>query len=217
MEDCLDSSPETSKGSTSFTENCHEDQCQIDGDTSSGKDTGSNEPWSSYDGHPRDELCSPHCGHYRIPARKTFDHIKDKELRKKLKNRESAQAARDRKKAKMIYLEARVSELAERNRYLQAKNENLLKYIMHIKARTGLMHEDSEEEMALYKSHYHTNTSIIEGNRNLMMNEYNGLSYDNGRIEHDSYTGGAIQSEGGNRLGMDLRNTSSYQHNYTQQ
>lgn len=216
MEDCLDSSPETSKGN-SFTENCHDDQCQLDGEAPNSNDTGSNQPWSSYENYSADDMSLPHYGHYQIPPRKTFDHIKDKELRKKLKNRESAQAARDRKKAKMIFLEARVSELAERNRYLQAKNENLLKYIMHIKARAGILHEDSEEEMAIYKTQYHTNTSMMEGNRNLAMNEYNGLPYSNGAIDQDTYPGGTMQSEGGNRLGMDLRNTSSYQHGYSQQ
>ncbi|XP_039260047.2 uncharacterized protein LOC120336433 [Styela clava] len=68
----------------------------------------------------------------QVPPRKTYDHIQDKELRKKMKNRESAQAARDRKKAKMVFLENKVSELLERNRYLEHENENLRKWIQKV-------------------------------------------------------------------------------------
>ena len=57
--------------------------------------------------------------------RKSYDNITDKELRKKLKNRESAQAARDRKKAKMLSLERQVSELHERYRMVESENQEL--------------------------------------------------------------------------------------------
>ena len=57
--------------------------------------------------------------------RKSYDHIGDRELRKKLKNRESAQAARDRKKAKMLALERQLSDMAERNKLLENENREL--------------------------------------------------------------------------------------------
>jgi len=57
--------------------------------------------------------------------RKNFDHINDRELRKKLKNRESAQIARERAKAKMIQLERLVAELTETNRMLEFENHRL--------------------------------------------------------------------------------------------
>lgn len=57
--------------------------------------------------------------------RKNFDHINDRELRKKLKNRESAQIARERAKAKMIQLERMVAELSEANRILEFENHRL--------------------------------------------------------------------------------------------
>jgi hypothetical protein len=63
---------------------------------------------------------------YDYPVkRKNFDHINDRELRKKLKNRESAQIARERAKAKMIQLERMVAELSEANRILEFENHRL--------------------------------------------------------------------------------------------
>jgi len=60
-----------------------------------------------------------------VTNRKSYDHIGDRELRKKLKNRESAQAARDRKKAKMLALERQLSDMAERNKLLENENREL--------------------------------------------------------------------------------------------
>ena len=62
---------------------------------------------------------------YYPVKRKNFDHIGDRELRKKLKNRESAQIARERAKAKMIQLERMVAELSEANRILEFENHRL--------------------------------------------------------------------------------------------
>jgi len=62
---------------------------------------------------------------YYPVKRKNFDHINDRELRKKLKNRESAQIARERAKAKMIQLERMVAELSEANRILEFENHRL--------------------------------------------------------------------------------------------
>lgn len=46
----------------------------------------------------------------------------DKEMKKKLRNRESALAARERKKQKMLELERRVSELGRENNELKVEN-----------------------------------------------------------------------------------------------
>lgn len=67
-------------------------------------------------------------------SRKSYDNISDKELRKKLKNRESAQAARDRKKAKMLSLERQVSELHERYRLVESENQELRVRIQRMEA-----------------------------------------------------------------------------------
>ena len=66
--------------------------------------------------------------------RKSYDNITDKELRKKLKNRESAQAARDRKKAKMLSLERQVNELHERYRMVESENQELRIRIQRMEA-----------------------------------------------------------------------------------
>ena len=66
--------------------------------------------------------------------KKSYDSIVDKELRKKLKNRESAQAARDRKKAKMLSLERQVSELHERYRLVENENQELRIRIQRMEA-----------------------------------------------------------------------------------
>lgn len=49
----------------------------------------------------------------------------DKELRKKLRNRQSALAARERKKARMLELEKKVSELQQANKNLEEENSKL--------------------------------------------------------------------------------------------
>jgi hypothetical protein len=69
-----------------------------------------------------------------ITNRKSYDHITDRELRKKLKNRESAQAARDRKKAKMLTLERQLSDMAERNKLLENENRELRGRIQRMEA-----------------------------------------------------------------------------------
>ncbi|XP_018668268.2 transcription factor protein [Ciona intestinalis] len=68
--------------------------------------------------------------------RKSFEHVTDKELRKKLKNRESAQAARDRKKAKMLSLERQISELLERNRIVETENQELRSRIQRMESES---------------------------------------------------------------------------------
>jgi hypothetical protein len=69
-----------------------------------------------------------------VTNRKSYDHINDRELRKKLKNRESAQAARDRKKAKMLALERQLSDMAERNKILENENRELRGRLQRIEA-----------------------------------------------------------------------------------
>lgn len=63
-----------------------------------------------------------------------LNEIADKELRKKLRNRQSALAARERKKARMLQLENQVSELQtnyrrieDENQFLRARLENVKK------------------------------------------------------------------------------------------
>nr|CAB3267780.1 xBPc X box binding protein [Phallusia mammillata] len=51
--------------------------------------------------------------------------VEDKELRKKLRNRQSALAARERKKARMLELERQVAELQEMNRRTEDENQYL--------------------------------------------------------------------------------------------
>jgi len=51
--------------------------------------------------------------------------IEDKELRKKLRNRQSALAARERKKARMLELERQVLELQESHKRLEHENHFL--------------------------------------------------------------------------------------------
>ena len=58
----------------------------------------------------------------------------DKEMKKKLRNRESALAARERKKQKMLELERRVNELGRENNDLKNENSALrgtLSTVMH--------------------------------------------------------------------------------------
>lgn len=69
-----------------------------------------------------------------ITNRKSYDHITDRELRKKLKNRESAQAARDRKKAKMMALERQLGDMAERNKFLESENRDLKGRLQRLEA-----------------------------------------------------------------------------------
>uniref|UniRef100_H2YQD5 X-box-binding protein 1 n=1 Tax=Ciona savignyi TaxID=51511 RepID=H2YQD5_CIOSA len=68
--------------------------------------------------------------------RKSFEHVTDKELRKKLKNRESAQAARDRKKAKMLSLERQIAELLDRNRIVEAENQELRSRVQRMESES---------------------------------------------------------------------------------
>lgn len=69
-----------------------------------------------------------------ITNRKSYDHIIDRELRKKLKNRESAQAARDRKKAKMMALERQLGDMADRNKFLENENRELKSRLQRVEA-----------------------------------------------------------------------------------
>jgi len=66
--------------------------------------------------------------------RKSYEHVTDKELRKKLKNRESAQAARDRKKAKMLNLERQIADLLERNVMVENENRKLRARIQQLES-----------------------------------------------------------------------------------
>lgn len=72
--------------------------------------------------------------YFNFSLRKSYDHITDRELRKKLKNRESAQAARDRKKAKMMALERQLGDMAERNKFLENENRDLKGRLQRVEA-----------------------------------------------------------------------------------
>uniref|UniRef100_H2YU00 X-box-binding protein 1 n=1 Tax=Ciona savignyi TaxID=51511 RepID=H2YU00_CIOSA len=70
---------------------------------------------------PKPEHISPEGMQENIP----LSAIEDKELRKKLRNRQSALAARERKKARMMELEKQVAELQETNRRMEDENQHL--------------------------------------------------------------------------------------------
>ena len=70
--------------------------------------------------------------HENIP----LSAIEDKELRKKLRNRQSALAARERKKARMMELERQVSELQEAQKLLENENHFLRAQIKIIQQKT---------------------------------------------------------------------------------
>jgi len=79
--------------------------------------------------------------------------IEDKELRKKLRNRQSALAARERKKARMMELERQVAELQEINRRIDEDNQHLrarLDTVMRKCADAGLQLDSDQEFMKTY-------------------------------------------------------------------
>lgn len=111
-----------------------------------------------------------------IPPRKSYDHVKNKELRKKLKNRESAQAARDRKKAKMVFLEKQVTELIERNRYLQSENIELRQRIHILETEPFQnMNRDDANPVRLQFHHDASGMQYAGQENNLMYPQANNL------------------------------------------
>nr|NP_001071850.1 transcription factor protein [Ciona intestinalis]BAE06757.1 transcription factor protein [Ciona intestinalis] len=66
-----------------------------------------------------------HASSGRMQENIPLSAIEDKELRKKLRNRQSALAARERKKARMMELEKQVAELQETNRRMEDENQHL--------------------------------------------------------------------------------------------
>ena len=99
---------------------------------------------------------------------KSYDHIIDRELRKKLKNRESAQAARDRKKAKMMALERQLGDMADRNKFLENENRELKGRLQRVEAEAfwRLVKQPGENGRSKYFSNpsYVSFPGNMEGN-----------------------------------------------------
>ena len=93
--------------------------------TSREKDTGSSK--NDADGKAKQDANESQNkkGQKRKYTNAELNEIKDKEIRKKLRNRQSALAARERKKAKMLHLEGKVVELEESKKKVEEENEFL--------------------------------------------------------------------------------------------
>lgn len=74
--------------------------------------------------------------------KKSVSTMEDKELRKKLRNRQSALAARERKKARMLQLEQTVSELQIANQRLFQENEKYKQDISDLKNPNSSAHSN---------------------------------------------------------------------------
>lgn len=84
----------------------------------------------------------------------SLSSIEDKELRKKLRNRQSALAARERKKARMLELEKQVATLQESKKQLQDENQALR---MRVEILSEKCHEAGlscdHEKSPLFRAH----------------------------------------------------------------
>lgn len=93
-------------------------------------------------------LPKPHngpCG----PRGPTLSGPEDKEMKKKLRNRESALAARERKKQKMLELERKVSELGKENDDLRSENSLLKNTLSSIMKKYGADENEIEEALKI--------------------------------------------------------------------
>ncbi|CAG5091105.1 Oidioi.mRNA.OKI2018_I69.PAR.g12857.t1.cds [Oikopleura dioica] len=75
--------------------------------------------------------------------------IEDKEMKKKLRNRESALAARERKKQKMLELERRVAELSRNNSILKMENCALRGTLTSVMQKYGAQKSEIDETLRL--------------------------------------------------------------------
>lgn len=73
----------------------------------------------------------------------------DKEMKKKLRNRESALAARERKKQKMLELERKVNELGKENDDLRNENSILKGTLSSVMKRYGAPNDEIEETLKI--------------------------------------------------------------------
>jgi len=75
--------------------------------------------------------------------------VEDKEMKKKLRNRESALAARERKKQKMLELERRVAELSRNNSILKMENCTLRGTLTSVMQKYGAPKSEIDETLRL--------------------------------------------------------------------
>ena len=89
-------------------------------------------------------------GHFKTPEI-SQNYSNDSECRKKLKNRESAQAARDRRRNRVVCLERQVADLSGRNKFLETENRDLKQRLQHYEADHvwRLMQHKSESNKVL--------------------------------------------------------------------
>lgn len=92
-------------------------------------------------------LPKPHNGAPRLTPQ--LSGPEDKEMKKKLRNRESALAARERKKKKMMELESRVTELGKENEDLRSENSIIRKTLISVMQKYGAPAEEIKEVLRL--------------------------------------------------------------------
>lgn len=91
-------------------------------------------------------LPKPHNG---LPRGPQLSAPEDKEMKKKLRNRESALAARERKKQKMLELERKVDELSKENDDLRSENSVLRGTLSSVMQKYGAPSDEIEETLRI--------------------------------------------------------------------
>jgi hypothetical protein len=91
-------------------------------------------------------LPKPHNG---LPRGPQLSAPEDKEMKKKLRNRESALAARERKKKKMLELENRVAELGKENDELRSENSIVRDTLISVMQKYGAPDEEIKEVLRI--------------------------------------------------------------------
>ena len=101
--------------------------------------------------------------------------IEDKELRKKLRNRQSALAARERKKARMLELERQVMELQESHKLLEHENHFLYSRLGFMKQKcleAGVSLDDEKDVPHLPYNHAFCSENFDLGNNRFFSNNF---------------------------------------------
>jgi len=91
-------------------------------------------------------LPKPHNG---LPRGPQLSAPEDKEMKKKLRNRESALAARERKKKKMLELENRVAELGKENDDLRSENSSVRDTLISVMQKYGAADDEIKEVLRI--------------------------------------------------------------------
>ncbi|XP_076814947.1 uncharacterized protein LOC143461072 [Clavelina lepadiformis] len=143
--------------------------------------------------------------------------IEDKELRKKLRNRQSALAARERKKARMLELEKQVSELQETNRRVEDENQYLrarLEVLVRKCLRNGIM-LDTERDLLCVRvpsQNQMQRSSVFQDENNFYANA--GLN--SNQMMENTYQQSQIQKTSGDPFPNSFAN-DFYKNNSNQQ